>query len=61
LINVAGGESQQPIAAIDEPVLPAVVLSQAFPVDAAVILEDESVLWVKQIGPAEWAPLLILE
>jgi hypothetical protein len=30
-------------------------------VDAAVVLEDKSVLWIKQVGPAEWAPLFILE
>lgn len=41
-MDISRSESQQPIPGVDEQVLPAIVLGQALPVIATVVLEDEA-------------------
>ena len=61
LEDVDSGETEQAVAAVQQSILPPVVLNQAVPVASAIELKPESVLGVIEIRPPEEAPMLILE
>ena len=52
-MDVRGCETQEPKASIDEQVLPAVVLNEAFAVIASVIFQNESRRRVIEVCPAD--------
>lgn len=59
LKDVGSCESEQAVARAEQAVLAAIVVHQAVPVSAAVVLETEFVCWVVQVRAPEQASVFI--
>jgi len=60
-MNVRGCESQEPESSIDQQVLSSIVLDQALPMIAPVVLENEPRRGVVEVGPTDEPVLAVMK
>jgi hypothetical protein len=60
-VDVRRGETQEPESSVEEQVLAAIILDQALPMVAAVVLENELRCGVVEIGPSDEPALGVME